>query len=76
MKCVQFRVKEWRGRAKACADHAPSGRDNEIRAIPELLKVLELEGCIGTIDAVGCQNQSTKEIVARKADSVLAVKGN
>ena len=41
------------------ADHS-----NEIEAIPKLLQVLELKGCIVTIDAMGCQT----EIVAQKAD--------
>ena len=51
-------------------------KSNEITAIPELLKVLELKGCIVTIDAMGCQKDIARGIVARKADYVLAVKGN
>ena len=51
-------------------------KSNEITAIPELLKVLELKGCIVTIDAMGCQKEIARAIVARKADYVLAVKGN
>ena len=51
-------------------------KSNEITAIPELLKVLELKGCIVTIDAMGCQKDIAKAIVASKADYVLAVKGN
>jgi predicted transposase YbfD/YdcC len=51
-------------------------KSNEITAIPELLKVLELKGCIVTIDAMGCQKEIARGIVARKADYVLAVKGN
>jgi predicted transposase YbfD/YdcC len=51
-------------------------KSNEITAIPELLKVLELKGCIVTIDAMGCQKDIAKAIVARKAEYVLAVKGN
>jgi hypothetical protein len=39
-------------------------KSNEITAIPELLKILELEGCIVTIDAIGCQTQIVKEIAA------------
>ncbi len=37
-------------------------RSNEITAIPELLKVLELSGCIVTIDAIGCQKEIVKLI--------------
>jgi predicted transposase YbfD/YdcC len=51
-------------------------KSNEIKAIPELLKVLDLRGCIVTIDAMGCQKVIAEEIVARKADYVLAVKAN
>ena len=55
---------------------AVDAKSSEITAIPELLKVLELKGCIVTIDAMGCQKDIAKGIVARKADYVLAVKGN
>ncbi len=51
-------------------------KSNEITAIPELLKILELKGCIVTIDAMGCQKEIAKKIVEKKADYVLAVKGN
>jgi predicted transposase YbfD/YdcC len=51
-------------------------KSNEITAIPELLKLLVLEGCIITIDAMGCQKKITKDIVAKKAGYAIAVKGN
>lgn len=51
-------------------------KSNEITAIPELLKVLDLKGCIITIDAMGCQKEIAKGIVAKKADYILAVKAN
>jgi predicted transposase YbfD/YdcC len=51
-------------------------KSNEITAIPELLKVLELEGCIVTIDAMGCQKTIAKTITDKKADYVLGLKGN
>ena len=51
-------------------------KSNEITAIPELLKRLELHGCIVTIDALGCQTEIAESIVARGGDYVLAVKGN
>ena len=51
-------------------------KSNEIRAIPELLKILDLEGCIVTIDAMGCQKDIVKEIVDKKADYVISLKGN
>ena len=51
-------------------------KSNEITAIPELLRALALEGCIVTIDAIGCQKNIAKEIVEADADYVLALKGN
>ena len=51
-------------------------KSNEITAIPELLEVLELKGCIVTIDAIGCQTEIAKKIISKKADYVLALKGN
>jgi predicted transposase YbfD/YdcC len=53
-----------------------AAKSNEITAIPELLKVLELNGCIVTIDAMGCQTNIADLIVERGADYVLALKGN
>ena len=51
-------------------------KSNEITAIPELIKVLELAGCIVTIDAMGCQREIVKQIVQKQADYVIAVKLN
>jgi predicted transposase YbfD/YdcC len=49
---------------------------NEITAIPELLRLLELEGCTVTIDAIGCQTAIARQVVEQGADYVLALKGN
>lgn len=51
-------------------------KSNEITAVPELLRVLELAGCIVTLDAMGCQKKIAKEIIEADADYVLALKGN
>jgi predicted transposase YbfD/YdcC len=51
-------------------------KSNEIRAIPELLKLLVIEGCIVTIDAMGCQTEIAQLIIEGQADYVLALKGN
>ena len=56
---------------QACAE-----KSNEITAIPQLLKVIEIEGAIVTIDAMGCQTEIADGIIERKADYVLAVKDN
>jgi len=51
-------------------------KSNEITAIPRLLEMLELDGCVVTIDAIGTQREIAKAIVGRGADYVLTVKGN
>ena len=51
-------------------------KSNEITAIPALLSVLEITGCIVTIDAMGCQKEIASAIIGRGADYVLALKGN
>ena len=51
-------------------------KSNEITAIPRLLELLELNGCIVTIDAMGCQKEISQGILDRGADYLLAVKEN
>lgn len=51
-------------------------KSNEITAIPKLLDMIEIEGDIITIDAMGCQTEIAKKIREKKADYVLAVKDN
>lgn len=58
------------------AQRAVDGKSNEITAIPELLDMLALEGAIVTIDAMGTQKDIARKIIAKKADYVLALKGN
>jgi len=55
----------------ACAE-----KSNEITAIPELLKLLDITGCTVTIDAMGCQKGIAAQIVEQKGDYVLGLKGN
>lgn len=68
--------------AWACANSMLLGqvqtdkKSNEITAIPELLRLLNIEGCIVTIDAMGCQKSITKDIIAAQADYVLTLKSN
>jgi len=50
-------------------------KSNEITAIPELLKILSLAGCIVTIDAIGCQKNIVAEIIEKEADYVISLKG-
>jgi len=51
-------------------------KSNEIVAIPALLAMLAIEGAIVTIDAMGCQREIAAQILNKKADYVLALKGN
>ena len=68
--------------AWATANHISLGqvvvdaKSNEITAIPKLLQMLEISGCLVTIDAMGCQTEIAREIINAGADYVLAVKGN
>ena len=51
-------------------------KSNEIIAIPKLLDMLAIEGAVVSIDAMGCQRDIAKTIVDKKADYLLALKGN
>ena len=51
-------------------------KSNEITAIPKLLKVLSLSGCLVTIDAMGCQKEIVKQITEQDADYVITLKKN
>lgn len=53
-----------------------SDKSNEITAVPELLRVLELAGCIVTLDAMGCQKKIAREIIEADADYTISLKGN
>ena len=52
------------------------GKSNEITAIPALLHVLDLEGAIVSIDAIGCQRDLAELVCERKADYLFGLKGN
>ena len=68
--------------AWATANHISLGqvvvdeKSNEITAIPKLLEILDISGCLVTIDAMGCQREIAQQVVDQKADYVLAVKDN
>lgn len=51
-------------------------KSNEITAVPALLEMLFLEGCIVSIDAAGCQKGHVEKIVERKGDYIISLKGN
>src|SRR5262249_40920380 len=58
------------------AQRATEKKSNEITAIPELLKMLDLAGCIVTIDAMGLQKKIVKQIVEQFGDYAIALKKN
>src|SRR5499425_3544824 len=51
-------------------------KSNEIVAIPALLKMMAIEGAVITIDAMGCQRNIARKVLNKKADYILALKGN
>ena len=64
------------GRGLALGQREVDGQSNEIAAIPELLDVLRLDGCIVTLDAMGCQKGIAERIRAKGADDLLVLKAN
>ena len=60
----------------ALGQRAVDGKSNEITAVPELLDVLQLDGCIVTLDAMGCQKGIAARIRAKGADYLLGLKAN
>jgi predicted transposase YbfD/YdcC len=70
-------VSAWAAEQHFCLGQiAVDAKSNEITAIPQLLKLLELKGALITIDAMGCQKEIARAIIKQKADYCLAVKGN
>jgi predicted transposase YbfD/YdcC len=61
---------------RSLAQVAVDTKSNEIIAIPELLRLLELKGALVSIDAMGCQKTIARQIVEQGGDYILPVKGN
>lgn len=51
-------------------------KSNEITTVPKLLELLRLEGCIVTLDAMGCQRETTQQVVDKGAHDLSSLKGN
>jgi predicted transposase YbfD/YdcC len=58
------------------AQRKVDGKSNEITAVPELLKRLDIAGCIVSMDAMHCQKQTARQIVEQGGDYVIGLKGN
>ena len=71
------RVSAFAARQRLVMGQVKTGeKANEITAIPKLLDLMAIEGAIVSIDAMGCQRESAAKIIEKKADYVLALKGN
>lgn len=60
----------------ALAQRVIDTKSNELKAIPKLLDLLDVAGCIVTIDAAGCYQEIVEKIAEKKADYLIAVKQN
>ncbi len=70
-------VSAWATRSQlVLAQQAVDDKSNEITAIPQLLELLDIKGCIVTVDALNSQKEIARAIVQRGADYVLALKAN
>lgn len=76
-KSALHSVSAWSSRHRMTLGQvAVAAKSNEITAIPALLKLIDIEGAIVTIDAAGCQKEIARQIVEQQGDYVLALKGN
>ena len=64
------------GNSLVIGQKATEEKSNEITAIPKLLDMIKIKGCIVTIDAMGCQKEIAKHVMEKEADYVLSLKGN
>jgi predicted transposase YbfD/YdcC len=76
-KAMLHMVSAWANEQRlVLAQTAVDEKSNEITAIPALLSVLDVAGCVVTIDAMGTQTEIAAQVRAQNADYVLALKGN
>ena len=76
-KAAIHMVSAWASRQGLCLGQVKThAKSNEITAIPKLLELLALKGCIVTIDAMGCQKDIAARIRDKEADYLLSLKGN
>lgn len=70
-------VSAYAGKARlVLAQQAVADKSNEITAMPELLSLLDVQGAVVTIDAMGCQKAIAQEVVKGGAEYILALKDN
>lgn len=70
-------VEAWSSELNFCiGQYKTEDKSNEITAIPALLDMLEIIGCLVSIDAIGCQKKITSKIIDKEADYLLGLKAN
>lgn len=70
-------VQAWCSEMGLClGQYKTEDKSNEITAIPALLDMLEIRGCMVTIDAMGCQKAIAEKIIDKEGDYILGLKGN
>ena len=70
-------VSAWASRARLCLGQVKvNEKSNEINAVPALLKMLDVRGCLVTADAMNCQKATARQITEQGATFVLALKSN
>ena len=75
-KSVIHMISAWSNRAQMVLGQVRvNEKSNEIPAVPELLDLLELKGCIITIDAMSCQKKTVSKITEKDCDYVICLKG-
>lgn len=76
-KSPTYMVNAWSSKLSMSIGHVKvSNKSNEITAVPKLLDLLEVEGCLISLDAMGTQTTIANKIIEKKGDYLLAVKGN
>ena len=76
-KSIIHMVSAWsNANSMVLAQHKVAEKSNEITAVPVLLSMLDLHGCLVTLDAMGCQKTIAQQITKGGADYILAVKDN
>ena len=76
-KALVHIVSAWASRNRMIlAQYKVDSKSNEITAIPKLLEMLDLKGCLVSIDAMGCQREIARQLREQEADYILALKGN
>jgi predicted transposase YbfD/YdcC len=76
-KSALHMISAWSSNASVVIGQMKSdGKSNEITSVPELLKLLQLKGCIVTMDAMNCQKKTADQIVKQGADYLLCLKEN